>query len=117
MAAGDTTACSTPFIQLGLQSTAVTHYMRLIGTTVFGLSLCEGKPAGPDTRPPCERARGYGQGGRVAVYGHEGETFVRGLFPAAPHQIRFLAASRPQTTDMPPCLRRASSIPNRSPRW
>src|SRR5215813_12327962 len=37
-------ATETAFIQPGLQSTALgPHYMRLTGTTVFGLSLCEGK--------------------------------------------------------------------------
>jgi hypothetical protein len=34
-------------------------------------------PAGRDTRLPCERARGYGQGGRGALYGPNGETLVR----------------------------------------
>jgi hypothetical protein len=34
-------------------------------------------PAGQDTRLPCERASGYGQGGRVALSGHDGDTLVR----------------------------------------
>jgi hypothetical protein len=38
-------ATETAFIQLGLQSTVLgPHEMRLTGTTVFGLSLGEGKP-------------------------------------------------------------------------
>ena len=74
-------------------------------------------PAGQDTRPPCERASGCGQGGLVALCGHDGDTLLRRPFQAAPHQTRFLAASPPQTTDMTPCLRHASSIPNRYQRW
>src|SRR5262245_30915115 len=37
-------ATETAIIRPGLQSTPVgPHYMRLTGTTVFGLSLCEGQ--------------------------------------------------------------------------